>query len=123
MNPRTVIASDPLVGIQGWLRIADIPRRTSHSRRSACLALRGASSASIGPRKAWNWDGVRAVRRLAAYLKRSPDTATAEDLRAFQLHMVETGTAPPTINSTLIAAAMASSMGGSGFSRSNSLWP
>ena len=44
---------------------------------------------------------IRAVRRLAAYLKRSPDTATAEDLRAFQLHMVETGTAPPTINSTL----------------------
>jgi integrase/recombinase XerD len=38
---------------------------------------------------------------LAAFLKRSPDTATAEDLRAFQLHMVDTGTAPPTINSTL----------------------
>ena len=44
---------------------------------------------------------IRAVRRLAAYLKRSPDTATAEDLRSFQLHMVETGTAPPTINATL----------------------
>jgi len=41
---------------------------------------------------------IRAVRRLAAFLKRSPDTATAEDLRAFQLHMVNTGTAPPTIN-------------------------
>lgn len=35
---------------------------------------------------------IRAVRRLTAFLKRSPDTATAEDLRAFQLHMVETGT-------------------------------
>ncbi len=44
---------------------------------------------------------IRAVRRLAAFLKRSPDTATAEDLRAFQLHMVDTGTSPPTINSTL----------------------
>jgi len=33
----------------------------------------------------------RAVRRLAALLKRSPDSATAEYLRAFQLHMVETG--------------------------------
>ena len=44
---------------------------------------------------------IRAVRRLAAFLKRSPDTATAEDLRAFQLHMVDTGTAPPTINATL----------------------
>jgi integrase/recombinase XerD len=44
---------------------------------------------------------IRAVRRLTAFLKRPPDTATAEDLRAFQLHMVNTGTAPPTINSTL----------------------
>ena len=44
---------------------------------------------------------IRAVRRLAAFLRRSPDTATAEELRAFQLHMVDTGTAPPTINSTL----------------------
>jgi len=43
----------------------------------------------------------RAVRRLTAFLKRPPDTATAEDLRAFQLHMVNTGTAPPTINSTV----------------------
>ncbi len=44
---------------------------------------------------------IRAVRRLAAFLRRSPDTATAEELRAFQLHMVDTGTAPPTINATL----------------------
>jgi L-Lysine epsilon oxidase N-terminal/L-lysine epsilon oxidase C-terminal domain/Phage integrase, N-terminal SAM-like domain len=44
---------------------------------------------------------IRAVRRPAAYLKRSPATATADELRAFQLHMVDTGTAPPTINSTL----------------------
>lgn len=44
---------------------------------------------------------IRAVRRLAAFLKRSPDTATAEDLRRFQLHMVDTGTSPTTINGTL----------------------
>lgn len=43
---------------------------------------------------------IRAVRRLAAFLKRSPDTATAEELRAFQLHTTDTGTAPPTINAT-----------------------
>ena len=44
---------------------------------------------------------IRAVRRLAAYLKRSPDTATADELRGFQLHMVDTGTSPTTINGTL----------------------
>ena len=44
---------------------------------------------------------IRAVRRLAAFLKRSPDTADADELRRFQLHMVDTGTSPATINSTL----------------------
>jgi site-specific recombinase XerD len=44
---------------------------------------------------------VRAVRRLAEFLKRSPDTATAEDLRRFQLHLVDQGTSPITLNATL----------------------
>jgi integrase/recombinase XerD len=43
---------------------------------------------------------VRAVRKLAAYLHRSPDTATVEDLRNFQLHLVDTGTSPMTLNVT-----------------------
>jgi integrase/recombinase XerD len=30
-------------------------------------------------------------KRFAAFLKRSPDTATAEDIRLFQLHLAETG--------------------------------
>lgn len=44
---------------------------------------------------------VRAAVRLSRYLKRSPDTATAEDLRLFQLHMAETGVSSGTINVTL----------------------
>jgi site-specific recombinase XerD len=44
---------------------------------------------------------IRAVRKLAAYLRRSPDTATVEDLRRFQLHLVDTGTSPITLNATL----------------------
>jgi site-specific recombinase XerD len=44
---------------------------------------------------------IRAVLKLYAYLKRSPDTATAEDLRNFQLHLVDTGTSPITLNATL----------------------
>jgi uncharacterized protein (DUF736 family) len=46
-------------------------------------------------------DYVRAVKKLAAFLGRSPDTATAEDLRAFQLHLTATGVQPPTINATV----------------------
>jgi site-specific recombinase XerD len=44
---------------------------------------------------------IRAVRKLAAYLKRSPDTATVEELRRFQLYLVDQGTSPMTINVTL----------------------
>jgi integrase/recombinase XerD len=44
---------------------------------------------------------IRAVRKLAAFLGRSPDTATTEDLRHFQLHLVDTGTSPITLNSTI----------------------
>ncbi len=34
---------------------------------------------------------IRACKRFAAFLKRSPDTATSEDIRRFQLHLSETG--------------------------------
>lgn len=44
---------------------------------------------------------IRAVRRLAAFLGRSPDTATVEDLRRFQLHLVDEGTSPTTLNATI----------------------
>ena len=44
---------------------------------------------------------VRAVYRLASFLDRSPDTATAEDLRRFQLDMVDGGTSPITVNATI----------------------
>jgi integrase/recombinase XerD len=44
---------------------------------------------------------IRAVRKLAAFLGRSPDSATIEDLRRFQLHLVDAGTGPVTINATI----------------------
>jgi site-specific recombinase XerD len=44
---------------------------------------------------------VRAVRKLAGYLRRPPDTATVEDLRNFQLHLVDRGTSPITLNATI----------------------
>jgi len=46
---------------------------------------------------------IRGVRRLDRFLGRSPETATAEDLRRFQLHLVEAGTSPITLNATLTA--------------------
>jgi integrase/recombinase XerD len=44
---------------------------------------------------------VRAVKRLAGFLGRSPDSATVEDLRRFQLYLVDQGTSPVTLNATI----------------------
>src|SRR3979409_2571398 len=41
---------------------------------------------------------IRSCKRFAAFLKRSPDTATAEDIRLFQLHLAETGVSISTRN-------------------------
>ena len=44
---------------------------------------------------------IRGVKKLAAYLKRSPEDATAEELRQFQLALAEQGASNITINDTL----------------------
>src|SRR5471032_2095884 len=43
------------------------------------------------------------VRDFAAFLGRAPDTATAEDVRRFQVHQRESGVQPPTINCSVSA--------------------
>ncbi len=44
---------------------------------------------------------LRACKRFAAWLGRSPDTATADDVKHFQLHLMETGTSICTRNQTM----------------------
>ena len=44
---------------------------------------------------------VRAVREFARFLGRSPDSASDEDLRRYQLHLVDQGVSAITINATL----------------------
>src|SRR4051794_34707310 len=48
-------------------------------------------------------DYIRHVKNLTAFLGRSPDTATAEELRLYQLHLTEGGVRPPTINAAVSA--------------------
>jgi site-specific recombinase XerD len=48
-------------------------------------------------------DYIRNVRAFAAFVGRSPDTATAEDLRRFQHHQAQTGVHPPSINNSVSA--------------------
>ena len=46
-------------------------------------------------------DYVQRVKNFAAFLGRSPDTASFEDVRRYQLHLVASGVGVPTINQTV----------------------
>ena len=46
---------------------------------------------------------IRAVRRFAAFLGRAPDSASDEDLRRYQLHLVVQGISPISLNATITA--------------------
>lgn len=44
---------------------------------------------------------LRAVRQFAKYLGRSPDTASVEELRNYQLHLVDHGVSPASLNAAI----------------------
>jgi integrase/recombinase XerD len=46
---------------------------------------------------------IRAIKHFAGFLKRSPDTATPDDLRAYQLQMTDSEVTPPTYNARIMA--------------------
>ena len=48
-------------------------------------------------------DYLRIVAGFAAFLERSPGTATAEDIRRFQIQQSEQGMNAPAVNSTVAA--------------------
>src|ERR1700741_2591509 len=48
-------------------------------------------------------DYIRQVGTFPAFLGRSPDTATPEDLRRFQLHQSQSGVHPPSMNNAVAA--------------------
>jgi Phage integrase, N-terminal SAM-like domain len=48
---------------------------------------------------------TRGCKKLAAFLGRSPDTATGEDIRRFQLHLAERGVSICTRNRTMTGVA------------------
>ena len=46
---------------------------------------------------------LRVVKNFAGFLGQSPDTASAEDLRRYQLHLVEQGVSSGNLNATITA--------------------
>lgn len=79
---------------------------TSTSSREAISPLRARMLEDMAIRK-FSADTQRnyiaAVKKLADFLDRPPDTATPEDLRRFQLHLTRSGAGTPTINNTVSA--------------------
>ena len=59
--------------------------------------------ATHGLRSATQRDYIRFVQSFAAFFRRPLDTATAEDIRRFQVHQHESGVRPPTINCSVSA--------------------
>ena len=54
---------------------------------------------NLGPASQTNH--LRACKRFAAWLKRSPDTATPDDVKGFQQYLIESGTSICTRNQTM----------------------
>jgi site-specific recombinase XerD len=46
-------------------------------------------------------DYIQRVKNFTAFLRRSPDTASFEDVRRYQLHLAASGVGVPTINQTV----------------------
>src|ERR1700745_2980848 len=70
------------------------PRQELHMTTKAITPLRQRMIEDMNARKlcAGTQRGhILSCKRFAAFLKRSPDTTTLEDLRQFQLHLAETG--------------------------------
>ena len=71
------------------------------SDRCAAACSRTWLSARFGEKT--KHDYIRHIESFAKFLGRSPDTATAEDVRRFQVHLTESGVRPPTLNSSASA--------------------
>ena len=48
-------------------------------------------------------DYIRHVKKFTVFLGRSPDTATSEDLRLFQLHMTRRQVRAASVNCAIVA--------------------
>ena len=46
---------------------------------------------------------IRAIKHFATFLGRSPDTATPDELRAYQLHMTDTEVTTSTFNTRIVS--------------------
>jgi len=74
------------------------PNDTNHQPVAPTLSRRHAD-AQLSPKTQSGY--LRTISRFYGWLGRSPDTATAEDLRRYQLHLVDHGISPISLNTTI----------------------
>ncbi len=74
----------------------DRPISPSRQRMLDAMAVRNFSDKT-------GHDYIRHVKGFASFLGRSPDTASADDLRRFQLHRRQNGVQPASMNSAVSA--------------------
>jgi integrase/recombinase XerD len=80
----------------------DFPMNIQHSLPTTPLRARmiaDMSARNLGP--ASQASHLRACKRFAAWLRRSPDTATPDEVKDFQQHLVESGMSICTRNQTM----------------------
>jgi site-specific recombinase XerD len=80
----------------------EIPMNIQHSKPTTPLRARmiaDMSARNLGP--ASQTSHLRACKRFAAWLGRSPETATPDDVKDFQQHLVESRTSICTRNQTM----------------------
>jgi site-specific recombinase XerD len=102
----TIGASDPEHRRSSNLQLEEDPPMTSASLPRPVSALRARMIEDMTVRgftEETHSNYIREVRAFAAFIRRPPDTATAEDLRRFQLHQTQSGMQPPSINSAVSA--------------------
>jgi site-specific recombinase XerD len=77
-------------------RLSDRPVSPLRARMIEDMTVRGFGDKTRN-------DYIRHVRSFAAFIGRSPDTATEEDVRRFQLHQRQSGMQPPSMNTAVSA--------------------
>ena len=61
-------------------------------------------------------DYIRCVKNLAAFIGRAPETAMAEDLRLYRLHLVQSPLGAASVNSAMTALGSSSALRSTGTS-------
>lgn len=67
------------------------------------MRIRGVGEQS---QKAHIW----AIKDVAAFQKRAPDTATPDDLRAYQPHVTDAGVTPSTFNARILGFSISGTL-------------